>query len=260
MKHKWIIAVIIATVAVALLFGNTYLFKPKYSSVILLYNPEDDAVLYGGKVNFSFYVDTDAPTPQVCLMVKNPTGIWEFEIYDLGWLNITKTFRNGTYTWWVEIYTPSTTTPGAWTRIAKSETRTFTVVEYVPPPPSPQSPVINYFGCPERAKVGEKVTFVVSAYDPDGEIKYNIFDFGDGESLLTSSSTATHIYHTAGEYNVSVTVVDDDGLQTTAKRVIEVYGEPVTPEPEKPATNYALVYSMVAIFGIIGLVIVFKKM
>jgi len=29
MKHKWIIAVIIATVAVALLFGNTYFVQAK---------------------------------------------------------------------------------------------------------------------------------------------------------------------------------------------------------------------------------------
>ena len=266
--RKIFVLIAIASVAVIVL-SSAVLIKPdiilrlKYTSSITLYTPEDDAIIYGGEVPFSFYVTTDAPSPQVCLLVRKGTGIWEYEFYYTGWINKTVTFENGNYTWWVEIYTPSKINPGSWDLVKTSAKRTFTVTDYTPPPPSPKAPVIKYFGFPEEAKVGETVTFTVSAYDPDGEIKYNIFDFGDGETLLTSASVATHTYSMPGEYKVSVTVVDNDNLKTTESGEITIYEgvspEPVSPEKSAPYIFIVLLVSSITLVGIAGVFFSKKK-
>jgi hypothetical protein len=49
--------------------------------------------------------------------------------------------------------------------------------------------------------------------DPDGSIAYIFWDFGDGQHSVESSPF--HIYNEAGNYLVSCTVTDDDGVSVT---------------------------------------------
>lgn len=47
------------------------------------------------------------------------------------------------------------------------------------------------------------------SYDPDGEIESYEWDFGDG--WTNSGETVDHIFDEEGEYEVGLTVIDDDG-------------------------------------------------
>jgi len=81
--------------------------------------------------------------------------------------------------------------------------------------PIPVTPVALFSEDPETPRVNEVVTFDASAsYDPDGYIVGWSWDFGDGNSA--SGELVSHIYLVAGDYNVTLTVTDDDGLADTA--------------------------------------------
>ncbi|MBF0300186.1 MAG: DUF4360 domain-containing protein [Oligoflexia bacterium] len=72
-----------------------------------------------------------------------------------------------------------------------------------------------------------KVSFSAQkSVDTDGNIVNYKFDFGDGvENVFTSStssmsSTATHTYLSAGEYNAKVTVTDNKGATATSQNLL----------------------------------------
>ncbi len=70
---------------------------------------------------------------------------------------------------------------------------------------------------------GVEVSFdASSSYDPDGYIVEYIWDFGDGRTLTTSKAVVTHVYEEPGEYTVTLTVVDNDGLKASVSKSIEV--------------------------------------
>jgi hypothetical protein len=61
-----------------------------------------------------------------------------------------------------------------------------------------------------------------ASYDPDGAILLYVWDFGDGEA--PSSTTTYYISHrfsTSGTYEVSLTVVDQQGAMATATITLE---------------------------------------
>jgi len=88
-----------------------------------------------------------------------------------------------------------------------------------PPPPTP--PHASFFYSPIEPQVGETVTFDASAsFDPDGTIKTYVWDFGDGTT--DTAIIATHIFTTAGSYNVTLTVTDDDGLSDASAQSVTV--------------------------------------
>jgi 6-phosphogluconolactonase (cycloisomerase 2 family) len=63
---------------------------------------------------------------------------------------------------------------------------------------------------------GDPSSFDASASsDPDGEVAAYRWDFGDGQTQVTPSSTVAHIYTDPGEYTVTLTVTDDAGCSTT---------------------------------------------
>ncbi|MDF4805398.1 collagenase, partial [Vibrio parahaemolyticus] len=66
-----------------------------------------------------------------------------------------------------------------------------------------------------EGKVGESITFSSeNSTDTDGQIVSVLWDFGDG---TTSTQTQpTHQYGSEGQYTVSLTVTDNDGLTATA--------------------------------------------
>jgi serine protease len=81
-------------------------------------------------------------------------------------------------------------------------------------PPDSEAPSANAAADPTDPSVGETVTFDGSASsDPDGTIESYQWDFGDGST--GSGVTVEHAYESAGEYQVTLTVTDNDGASTT---------------------------------------------
>jgi outer membrane protein assembly factor BamB len=71
-------------------------------------------------------------------------------------------------------------------------------------------PVANFTYYPDSPVIFHAITFDASASnDPDGNITAYAWDFGDGTT--SNDKIVTHIYETAGTYNVTLTVTDNGG-------------------------------------------------
>jgi len=82
-------------------------------------------------------------------------------------------------------------------------------------------PPVSAFYAPNEANVNQEVTFNSSgSYDPDGFIVNYAWDFGDGGSAISNYGLTQHVYITVGNYTVTQTVTDNDGLTGTASRLI----------------------------------------
>jgi len=80
------------------------------------------------------------------------------------------------------------------------------------------------------AEVGAPLAFDGTAsYDPDGVIVSYVFEFGDGSAPTAVAGLARHTYDQAGTYSVLLTVVDDDGNQTSGREMVVIV-EPLSPE------------------------------
>ena len=64
------------------------------------------------------------------------------------------------------------------------------------------------------------VSFSDSSSDADGNIVSRSWNFGDGNG--SSAQNPTHTYSSAGSYNVSLTVTDNDGLTDTTSKTVQV--------------------------------------
>ena len=84
-----------------------------------------------------------------------------------------------------------------------------------------QPPVASFDYSRIEPQVGVIVTFNASAsYDPDGIIVNYMWDFGD--ETTSTGMIVTHVYTIAGVYTVTLSVTDDDGLATIAKKSITI--------------------------------------
>jgi len=112
-----------------------------------------------------------------------------------------------------------------------------------------QSPVALFSYSPSLIKVNmTTVTFNASAsHDPDGTIASYNWDFGDSHTNVTAAPIITHMYSAIGNYTVSLTVVDNDGLNDTTSTQIRVWPQhippvalftysPATPQPNGTTT------------------------
>jgi len=102
-------------------------------------------------------------------------------------------------------------------------------VLFQPGPPAPQPPYAHFFYDPSYPNSNEMVTFNASeSYDPDGYIVGYSWDFGDGTPIVIESDPITnHTYTVFGDYNVTLTVTDNDGLTANATATIHVSQHPV---------------------------------
>ncbi|NWF86495.1 PKD domain-containing protein [Candidatus Bathyarchaeota archaeon] len=95
--------------------------------------------------------------------------------------------------------------------------RNVTVSIFIPP-------VANFTYSPSMPSVDYPTTFDASAsYDPDGSITQYMWDFGDTNITTVTTPIITHIYNTTGNYTVTLTVIDDAGLNDTMTTQITVW-------------------------------------
>jgi PKD repeat protein len=121
-----------------------------------------------------------------------------------------------------------------------------------PPPQGVDVDPISLFSCnPENPNVGESVQMTDSSTDPDGTIEEWEWDFGDGTS--STARNPSHSYTQSGEYTVSLTVTDDDGLTDTSTMTIVVTGE------DEGGIDFValLPWIILMLIIVIGLIVVF---
>ena len=98
------------------------------------------------------------------------------------------------------------------------------------------APPVASFTLPQSPVAGIPVIFDASAsYDPDGTIVSYAWDFGDrtnGTGKITS-----HPYASAGTYNVTLNVTDNDSLNATVYQDVVV--QPPGPGPQPPVADFA---------------------
>ncbi len=78
------------------------------------------------------------------------------------------------------------------------------------------------FSCePPKSKIGEKIKFDASgSTDTDGSIIEYTWDFGDGATATGKS--VTHSYQQKGNYEITLTVTDNEGGTASAKQILSV--------------------------------------
>jgi hypothetical protein len=99
------------------------------------------------------------------------------------------------------------------------------------PQPTPTNAVgpEAVIGAPDQAQVGERVSFDGSQSKPGtSAIARYDWDFGDGKT--GSGEVVRYVYTNPGEYVVTLTVTDEDGLTDTAPAQITILSE-ATAEP-----------------------------
>ena len=85
-------------------------------------------------------------------------------------------------------------------------------------------PVANFTYSPSLPSVDYPVTFDASASsDEDGTIVLYVWDFGDTGTASTDEAEISHIYTATGNYTVTLTVFDNDGLNDTMTIQINVF-------------------------------------
>ena len=94
-------------------------------------------------------------------------------------------------------------------------------------PPLNKKPVADP-GRPYYAMIGEEITLDGSgSEDPDGEIEFYRWNFGDGSSEILAISPK-HTYYDPGTYTVTLTVVDNDGRSSTEQTTATISTTPIT--------------------------------
>jgi len=99
-------------------------------------------------------------------------------------------------------------------------------------------PTATFKISPTLAKANKTVTFDASgSFDPDGNIVKYIWDFGDGSSNETSNPIITHIYVKNGQYNVTLTVVDNDNMTDSTSQILLIGRPPIVIFTINPSEN-----------------------
>jgi uncharacterized membrane protein len=81
-------------------------------------------------------------------------------------------------------------------------------------------PIADFSYSPLRPLAGEAVSFTDKSYDPDGNIVFWRWDFGDGAT--SSDKNPTHVYISPGTYMVTLTVRDNKGAEKSIIKTIQV--------------------------------------
>ena len=100
-------------------------------------------------------------------------------------------------------------------------------------PPANTPPQANF----SNACIWLDCDFSDNSTDGDGNITTWSWIFGDGSS--SSAQNPSHVFASAGSYNVQLTVTDDDGASNSTTRSIDVSEEPVGNTPPTASFTYS---------------------
>lgn len=81
------------------------------------------------------------------------------------------------------------------------------------------------------------VLFTSSSYDSDGSISNYLWDFGDGQTS-TQIGPLTHQYILTGNYNVKLTVVDNNGASASSSQTVSIGGSSTSNVPPIAAFTF----------------------
>jgi hypothetical protein len=99
-------------------------------------------------------------------------------------------------------------------------------------------PIASLTYSPPFPKPGETVIFNASASTPDGGtiVSYH-WDFGDGNITATTDPIITHTYAFSGLYNVTLTIIDSEGLTDSTWKTIYVFTRDIAIVDVTPSTD-----------------------
>ena len=87
-------------------------------------------------------------------------------------------------------------------------------------PPSNKPPIADFTYSPSNPKIGSTINFYDNSNDSDGTIEKWFWDFGDGTN--STEQNPVHTYKIIGEFNVNLTVTDDDDASDYIQKTISV--------------------------------------
>ena len=100
-----------------------------------------------------------------------------------------------------------------------------------------QRPTARFSFSPSNPQVNQTVTFDGrGSSDPDGVISSYRWDLDGNGSIDTTGATAQARYTRTGTYQVTLTVVDNNGLSHSTTQRVTVSAEPEPDPPEEPET------------------------
>lgn len=109
-------------------------------------------------------------------------------------------------------------------------------------------PVALPVAAPQEANSGDEISFEgTSSYDPDGNLLFYRWDFGDG--TFAYGATLTHSYARPGVYTVKLTVTDNDGGEHQATIAVTIHN--LAPIPQVPA-DFSVATYQAATFSAAG--------
>jgi PKD repeat protein len=89
-----------------------------------------------------------------------------------------------------------------------------------------QPPIANFTYSPMPPIVNQTTTFNASNSIPGhGTLVSYIWDFGDGNNLTTANPVVRHVFANYGNYTITLTVIDSEGLNDTVWEFIDVNPE-----------------------------------
>ena len=90
--------------------------------------------------------------------------------------------------------------------------------------PKNKPPIASFTYTPENPVVNQSITFdASSSYDPDGTIVSYEWDFDDGNTAM--GKIVNHVYSSADEYTVTLTVTDNSSAKNSTSKVVTVIPE-----------------------------------
>lgn len=113
-------------------------------------------------------------------------------------------------------------------------------------PPSNNPPTAEFTASTTTPGTGETVSLdAAGSGDPDGDALRYRWQFGDGTS--GNGQSVDHMYTTAGEYTVTLTVTDDSGASDTATETITVSDQQLTADfsysPSSPSPGDTVTFT-----------------
>lgn len=117
----------------------------------------------------------------------------------------------------------------------------------------PPNPLFTW--TPESPQVGDEVAFTSSATADTGvSIANYAWDFGERLGAVpTNESVILHSYATDGNWTVTLTVYDSDGLYSSYDRNLEVFGSEIVKKP--PDYTLQIIFGVILAIIIVGLVV-----